>query len=258
MLLDNRVILVTGAANGLGAGIVEALLNQGARVVLGDIKGPALKGTAERLDATGERTVSVVTDVTQAADVDRFVAAGVARFGQVDGLVNNAGVIHMGPALDESAERLDFQLAVNLGGLFACCKALARQLLMQGGNGAIVNIASNAGKVGFPAMAGYNASKAAVINLTRTLAAEWAGSGISVNAVCPGSVDTPMLRDVAAFLSRQSGEAAQTHFDRMVPGQLRRHIQPIEVGRVVAFLLSDDAKIIRGQSINVDAGETPY
>ncbi|MCP4382788.1 MAG: SDR family oxidoreductase, partial [Hyphomicrobiales bacterium] len=124
--------------------------------------------------------------------------------------------------------------------------------------GAIVNIASNAGKVGFPNMAAYNASKAAVINLTRSLAAEWADRGINVNAVCPGSVATPMLHEVAEELARDGKGDAGTLFAGMVPGQLGRHVTPIEVGEVVAFLLSDAATIIRGQAINVDGGETPY
>ena len=196
--------------------------------------------------------------MTDEAAVERFVSGAVAAFGRIDALVNNAGVICMGAALEESQAQLDLQFAVNVGGLFACCKAAAQRFIAQGTGGAIVNIASNAGKVGFPAMAGYNASKAAVINLTRTLAAEWAPQRINVNAVCPGSVETPMLRNVADFLSSQSGQPAEQHFSRMVPAQLKRHIQPVEVGRVVAFLLSDEAEIIRGQAINVDGGETPY
>ena len=149
----------------------------------------------------------------------------------------------MSPALEEPAERFADQFAV--AGLFSCCKATARRFIAQSEGGAIVNVASNAGK-------------AAVINLTRTLAAEWAGHGIDVNAVCPGSVATPMLRNVAEFLSAQSGESADAHFARMVPKQPGRHIQPVEVGRVVAFLLSPGAAIIRGQAVNVDGGETPY
>jgi NAD(P)-dependent dehydrogenase (short-subunit alcohol dehydrogenase family) len=97
-----------------------------------------------------------------------------------------------------------------------------------------------------------------VINLTRSLAREWAAEGINVNAVCPGSVATPMLRSVAEELSKKTGTGADALFAGMVPGQLGRHIQPIEVGRVVAFLLSEAAAIIRGQAINVDGGETPY
>ncbi|MCB1496815.1 MAG: SDR family oxidoreductase, partial [Bauldia sp.] len=124
--------------------------------------------------------------------------------------------------------------------------------------GAIVNIASNAGKVGFGNMAAYNASKAAVINLTRSLAGEWAAAGVNVNAVCPGSVATPMLREVAAELERDGLGDAATLFAGRVPAQLKRHVEPVEVGRIVAFLLSDAAVIIRGQSINIDGGETPY
>ena len=184
MTIENQVILVTGAANGLGAGIVEALLFRKARVVLADINEAALAATAARLDPQGTRTAHAVADVTSEADVERLVATAVSSFGRLDGLVNNAGVIVMGAALDEDSRKFDFQLAVNVGGLFACCKAATRQFIAQCEGGAIVNIASNAGKVGFPAMAGYNASKAAVINLTRTLAAEWAGHGINVNAVC--------------------------------------------------------------------------
>jgi NAD(P)-dependent dehydrogenase (short-subunit alcohol dehydrogenase family) len=258
MALEGKVVLVTGAANGLGAGIVEALLARGARIALADVDATALKATQARLDPSSARTVSIVTNVTDEAAIGRFVSGAAAAFGRIDALVNNAGVIVMGAALEEQRQAFDAQFAVNVGGLFACCKAAARQMIAQATGGAIVNIASNAGKVGFPAMAGYNASKAAVINLTRTLAAEWAPHGINVNAICPGSVATPMLRNVAEFLSSQSGQPADSHFDRMVPAQLKRHIEPVEVGRVVAFLLSDDAEIIRGQSINVDGGETPY
>jgi NAD(P)-dependent dehydrogenase (short-subunit alcohol dehydrogenase family) len=120
-----------------------------------------------------------------------------------------------------------------------------------------VNIASNAGKVGYPNMAAYNASKSAVINLTRTLAAEWAPD-INVNAVCPGGVLTPMLQHVADVVGSKIAENPDELIATMVPTQLNRHIQPREVGKVVAFLLSDAATIIRGQSINVDGGDTPY
>jgi NAD(P)-dependent dehydrogenase (short-subunit alcohol dehydrogenase family) len=258
MTLEDKVVLVTGAANGLGAGIVEALLASGARVAMADLDATALECARARLDPSGTRTLPIVADVTDERAIESFISDAVAAFGRVDGLVNNAGVIVMGAALEESARPFDLQFAVNVGGLFACCKAAARLMIAQREGGAIVNVASNAGKVGFPAMAGYNASKAAVINLTRTLAAEWASHRINVNAVCPGSVATPMLRKVADFLAGQSGLPAETHFNKMVPAQLGRHIQPVEVGRVVAFLLSADSGIIRGQSINVDGGETPY
>ena len=107
-------------------------------------------------------------------------------------------------------------------------------------------------------MAAYNATKAAVINLTRSLASEWAKDNVNVNAVCPGSVATPMLREVAEQLASEGKGDAATLFAGMVPAQLGRHVTPIEIGRVVAFLLTDAAHIIRGQAINLDGGETPY
>lgn len=164
----------------------------------------------------------------------------------------------MDSALDIAAQDWRFQFEVNVQGLFLCCQLAARQMIAQGNGGAIVNIASNAGKVGYPNMAAYNAGKAAVINLTRSLSTEWAAYQINVNAVCPGGVDTPMLLSVAEWITQRNGGNPHELVKLMTPHQLKRHIQPIEVGRVVAFLLSDHATIIRGQAINVDGGDTPY
>lgn len=258
MTLQDRVVLVTGAGSGLGVGVAQALLEAGARVVLGDLGLETVAAAAAKLDPSGGRTLALAADVADEGAIARFIAAAVAKFGRVDGLVNNAGVIAMKPAIEESRKDIEFQFGVNVTGLFLCAQAFAGQLERQNSGGAIVNVASNAGKVGFPNMAGYNASKAAVINLTRTLAAEWAPRKINVNAVCPGSVDTPMLYSVAQFLSPRLGKPAGEIYATMTPPQIGRHIQPVEVGRVIAFLLSDTALIIRGQSINVDGGATPY
>ena len=164
----------------------------------------------------------------------------------------------MGPALESGDEDWGPQLEVNAGAVLSCCRLAAGRMINQGGGGAIVNVASNAGKVGYPNMAAYNASKAAVISLTRSLAAEWAEHGINVNAVCPGGVETPMLQQVAEWIGERQGIDPQELMPAMKPAQLGRLIQPVEVGWVVAFLLSERAAIIRGQSINVDGGDTPY
>ena len=171
--------------------------------------------------------------------------------------MNNAGVLRLDAALDARAEDFEAQMRVNAQAVLLGCQAAARRMIGQGG-GAIVNVASNAGKVGYRNMAGYNASKAAVVSLTRSLALEWAEHDINVNAVCPGGVDTPMLREVAEWLAPRLGQAPDALHAQMKPQQMQRRIQPIEVGRVVAFLLTDAAAIIRGQSINVDGGDTPY
>lgn len=168
-----------------------------------------------------------------------------------------AGTATLDEAWDMNAAEWNRQLDVNVTGSFLVAKAVGMHPKAVGG-GAIVNVSSNCGKVGDRNMAAYNASKAAVIGLTRSLSMEWAEHGINVNAVCPGGVDTPMLRGVAEWLSHRLDMPADQLLAGMGPAQLGRRVSPLEVGRGIAFLLSDHALIIRGQAINVDGGDTPY
>ncbi len=253
--LQDRVIVVTGGAGGIARGIAEAVLEAGGRVAMVDLDAARSRAAAKALDA-GDRALGVGADVTDPASLKAAFASVVEKFGRVDGLVNNAGIVRLGPADETTPAGLDLELAVNVKGVLLAAQAAAAHFAK--GSGAIVNIASNAGKVGYRNMAGYNASKAAVISLTRSLSLEWAERGINVNAVCPGGVATDMLKSVADFLSPRIGQDRDALFGTMVPAQLGRHIQPIEVGRVVAFLLSDAALIIRGQSISIDGGDTPF
>ncbi len=257
MKLHDRVIVVTGATGGIGRGIAHALLDDGARVVLTDLDESRLETVSVALDADRIRTLGVAADLSSETDIERVVTATMECFGAVDGLVNNAGAIVMDAAWDASLADWAMQLEVNVTASFAMARAVGREL-RQGNGGAIVNVASNCGKVGYDNMAAYNASKAAVISLTRSLAREWAGDGINVNAVCPGGVDTPMLAGVAEWLGPRIGVDAAEVLEGMGAAQLGRKIAPIEVGRVVAFLLGPDATIIRGQSISIDGGDTPY
>ena len=252
--LQDRMITVTGGAGGIARGIAEAVLEQGGKVALLDLDQAKVEAAAAMLDA-GKRAAGFAADVTDPASLDKAFTALTARFGRLDGLVNNAGIVRLGPADQTTPAGLDLEFAVNVKGVLLASQEAAKRF---SGKGAIVNIASNAGKVGYRNMAGYNASKAAVINLTRSLSLEWVEKGINVNAVCPGGVATDMLKSVADFLAPRLGQESGKLFDTMYPAQLGRHIQPLEVGRVVAFLLSDAAVIIRGQSINVDGGDTPY
>ena len=257
MQLHDRSYIVTGAAGGIGAGIAQAIVNTGGSVALADLNIKATEETARVVDESGRRTLAARCDVGSDDSVQEAVAATVARFGRLDGVVNNAGVIEMSEARHAGSEAWARELDINVTGVFRVCRA-ALEHLIASDQAAIVNVASNCGKVGFPNMAGYNASKAAVINLTRSLATEWAPLGINVNAVCPGAVDTPMLSRVAEWLAEHQGGDPDEILAGMTLPQLGRKATPIEVGRVVAFLLSADALIIRGQAINVDAGETPY
>jgi meso-butanediol dehydrogenase/(S,S)-butanediol dehydrogenase/diacetyl reductase len=257
MLLKDKVIFVTGAGRGMGRGIAEALAEAGADVAVGDLTIESVRETAQRVEARSRRALPVQLDVTQRHSIAGAIAQTVEAFDRLDGWVNNAGVIKMDAALDIALDDWDAHMRVNVNGLFVCCQLAAKHMIGQGG-GAIVNIASNAGKVGYPNMAAYNASKAAVINLTRSLSQEWAAHNVNVNAVCPGGVDTPMLLGVAEWITAHAGGDPNELVKGMKPRQMSRHVQPIEVGRVVAFLLSDHAHIIRGQAINVDGGDTPY
>jgi meso-butanediol dehydrogenase/(S,S)-butanediol dehydrogenase/diacetyl reductase len=256
-MLLYKAVFVTGGGRGIGRGIAEALAEAGAHVGIGDLQLQAAQETARLVEGRGCRALAVALDVTQAASLEAAASAMTTTFGRLDGWVNNAGVLRLDAALDARAEDFDAQMRVNAQAVLLGCQAAARRMIGQGG-GAIVNVASNAGKVGYRNMAGYNASKAAVVSLTRSLALEWAEHDINVNAVCPGGVDTPMLREVAEWLAPRLGLAPDALHAQMKPQQMERRIQPIEVGRVVAFLLTEAAAIIRGQSINVDGGDTPY
>jgi NAD(P)-dependent dehydrogenase (short-subunit alcohol dehydrogenase family) len=255
--LDGKAVVVTGGGRGIGRGIAEALAEAGAQVAVGDLDLEGARETARLVEARGCRGLAVALDVTQRTSLEAAATAATTAFGRLDGWVNNAGVLRMAAALDTGLADFDAQMKVNAEAVLLGCQTAARRMIGQGG-GAIVNVASNAGKVGYRNMAGYNASKAAVISLTRSLALEWAEHDINVNAVCPGGVDTPMLREVAEWLAPRLGQPPDALHAQMKPQQMARRIQPLEVGRVVAFLLSDAAGIIRGQSINVDGGDTPY
>jgi meso-butanediol dehydrogenase/(S,S)-butanediol dehydrogenase/diacetyl reductase len=256
--LAGKIVFVTGGARGIGRGIAEACADAGADVAVGDLDVPGASETAALVESRGRRAIALPVDVTDAASLETALAAATAALGRLDGFVNNAGVLRMDGALEARPEDFEAQMRVNAHAVLLACQAAARRMIAQGGGGAIVNVASNAGKVGYRNMAGYNASKAAVISLTRSLSLEWADKRINVNAVCPGGVDTPMLREVAEWLAPRLGQTPDALHAQMKPQQLPRRILPIEVGRVVAFLLSEAAVIIRGQAINVDGGDTPY
>ena len=262
VMLKDKVIFVTGGARGIGYGIARAVLDAGARVAIGDLDEQAVSDARTSLIAetpvTGDTVFATVIDVTDEASVETALSATRSHFGFLDGLVNNAGTVRLGRDLEASTKDWQVQMEVNVIGTHLCSRVFAKMLIDADRAGAIVNIASNCGKVGYPNMAGYNASKAAVINLTRSLSMELSEHDINVNAICPGGVYTPMLMEVAEAVGARIGEPAEELIKTMVPAQLGRHIEPLEIGRVAAFLLSDHAGIIRGQSINADGGDTPY
>ena len=261
-MLKDKVVFITGGARGIGYGIARAVLEAGARVAIGDLDEQAVFDARASLLAESSvadsAVFATVVDVVDEPSVETALTATRSQFGYLNGLVNNAGVIRLGENLGASVHDWQVQMEVNVIGTHNCCQAFTKMLIDAAQPGAIVNIASNCGKVGYPNMAGYNASKAAVINLTRSLSAELSDQNVNVNAICPGGVYTPMLMECAEVVGQRIGEDPKELIKTMVPAQLGRHIEPLEIGRVAVFLLSDNANIIRGQSINADGGDTPY
>ncbi|HIC87941.1 MAG TPA: glucose 1-dehydrogenase [Anaerolineae bacterium] len=253
--LEDKIAIVTGGGRGIGRGIAQVLSQEGASVVVADLREDLARETVDGLSGPG---LALRVDVTSLDDLEAMVAHTVDRFGRLDVLVNNAGVVGMAAAVDLDPAEWDRVLAVNTKALFFACQVAARQMIKQGSGGKIVNIASNAGRLGFPDQPHYAASKGAVISLTRALAMEWIRDGIYVNAVAPGGVGTELFAEAVSWTAQRAGVSFAEMRDRWVaPVPLGRLIEPQEIGRVVAFLASSDADIIVGQTINADGGMTP-
>ena len=238
--LSGRTVLITGAARGQGASHAERLASEGARVLACDVLDDEGKATAARLQEAGLDVVYLHLDVTSPGDWAQAVEHARTTTGRLDVLVNNAGIIHVNPLLDERPEDWNTTLAVNATGPLLGIQA-AVPLMRESGGGSVINVASIFGVVGAAGYVAYCASKGALIALTKTAALELAADGIRVNAICPGGVSTPMNEN-----EKEGGVIPQTPMGR------RAHVR--EISGAVAFLASDDSSFTTGTEMIIDGG----
>lgn len=251
--LEGRVALVTGAAGGIGRAICERFVDEGIKLVAADVNEAALNDVAGQLRARGGDVLPVAFDITRFDDVTAAVKHAAEKFGKIDILVNNAGWDVAKPFLETEPDLWDKIIAINLRGPLNLHKAVLPHLIA-GGEGRVINIASDAGRVGSSGESVYSACKGGIIAFSKTIARECARDGVRVNVVCPGPTDTALLRSFVG-----EGEYGQKIYDKLQKAiPLKRLGHPDDLPGVIAFLASSDANFITGQVISVSGGLTMH
>jgi NAD(P)-dependent dehydrogenase (short-subunit alcohol dehydrogenase family) len=254
MELDGQVAIVTGAGRGIGRATAGELARMGADIVVAELDRAGGKRTADEVMGLGRRATFLPTDVTSRADLAAMAERARAEFGRIDILVNNAGIYRAALPLDVTEEHWDAIMNINAKAVFFASQAVLPTMIAQK-RGAIVSLASMAGKIGSRANLPYNASKAAVISITKSLALAHAGDGIRVNCVCPGFVETDMWtavsRDIGKLVGLSPEEFTRQRLAQVPLGRMER---AEDVAHVIGFLASPRAAYMTGQAISVDGG----
>jgi NAD(P)-dependent dehydrogenase (short-subunit alcohol dehydrogenase family) len=246
---SGKAAFVTGGASGLGLATVEAFAEAGAKVAVADIDSTAGKAVAERLRATGREAIFIELDVSQESQVAKAISRTVMVFGSLDIAFNNAGLqFEPTETADADSDHFDRVIAVNLRGMWSCMKYELQHMRTQC-HGAIVNCSSICGLIGLPGRGDYHASKHGIIGMTRTAALEYAARGIRINAVCPGTIDTPLVRKIIAT---EPG-ALESILRNQPIGRLGR---PEEVAEAVLWLAGPGSSLVVGHALTVDGGWT--
>jgi NAD(P)-dependent dehydrogenase (short-subunit alcohol dehydrogenase family) len=251
--LDGKVALITGAGSGIGRAAAELFAAEGATVAVVDLIAEAAEETVAKIKADGGRALALAANVAVAAEVESAVARAADELGRLDVLYNNAGVNSAGSVADATEDDWERCFAVNAKGTFLCSRAAVPHLEEAGG-GAIVTQGSVAGLVGVPNFAAYCAAKGAVVALTRSMAIDLAGRRIRVNAICPGTVFTPLMEPM--LRARGDGDLEAGLAKTVVKYPIGRLGTPEEIARVALFLASDEASFLTGSIVTADGGMT--
>jgi NAD(P)-dependent dehydrogenase (short-subunit alcohol dehydrogenase family) len=244
MRLQGRIAAITGGALGIGRATARLFAAEGAAVAVGDIDAAGAEAVAKEIVGRGGRAIAVGVDVGDAGQVQAYVDRVAAEFGRLDIMFANAGIAHSAPFLEHPEAQWHRVLRVNLTGVFLCCQIAARRMVAQGGGGRIITTASINGFRGVENLVGYNAAKAGVIELTKTMAVELAKHRVAVNAIAPAQIDTRLTQTLPE-------EARQRRVARIPMG---RFGEVDEVARAALFLASDDATFVTGHTLAVDGG----
>ena len=250
-IVDGKAVIVTGSGAGIGRATALKFAEEGANVAVSDVNQPGGEETVSMIRNAGGEAMFVACDVSNAEAVNALVAETVKTFGRLDCACNNAGIEgRIAPLTDQTTEDFDKVISVNLRGVFLCLQAEIRQMLT-GGGGAIVNLASVAGLIGFPGLSPYVATKHGVNGLTKNAALEYGKAGIRVNSICPGGIDTRML-DSLADQATSGTQSSKEMMDPLHP--IGRIGKPEEVADLIVWLCSPAASFVTGTNIPVDGG----
>jgi NAD(P)-dependent dehydrogenase (short-subunit alcohol dehydrogenase family) len=243
--LNDKVAVVTGGSRGIGKGIALTLARAGADIAIADLLDA--NDAVKEVEALGRKAISVKTDVSNKKSVESMVKEVVSNFGKIDIMVNNAGILRLGPIENMEEKEWEKVIDVNLKGCFLCSQAAGKEMIKQK-SGCIINTASVAGLAAYQQGAAYSASKAGIILLTKALAIEWGKHGIRVNAICPGAIQTDMTKDMLEDEKVKQGMLVQIPLGRIG--------LPEDIGGAALFLASDAASYVTGHALVADGGWT--